>query len=515
MDFSHNQLQGEDIIQTLSQVPSLLSLSMNGNPMTSEVAHFRKKMIVANKRLRYLDRPVFDMERASSEAWSMGGRDAELKTQLEWKEKKQQDEARGMESFRKWQMELRAQAISEKEAIKAFGPTPTQLAKQEQVLLKKKEREEKAAQDAAREREIYRLRDVDETKFSSNLDGGKCPCYDVEVCRHIHGNDCKEKDEEICHSSKTEEANYEKKEGDSPTSFKSEDFYYSDSSHESTQQKRDDTENKKVYDATDQTFNACNNSDADHERNMKHSPTVCDDSKFVESNQGVMQDALNGIKIHDAKDTSAQDLSAPENNATNRVKEDDETPTSFDESSQCNVQGTSPHNDFDASKLEDAIHKTNRSDSPITISHTGFHDSNPSQADIHEDGDELKNCSNHHSCLQERTHVPTILWTFQMDESLKELTAQHNLNFDHVSKDISLQYDSVEWNAEICRLRWCHLVDLDCTTVTTSRPLKSFHSSREDQQRASFDELMFGSPIASVRPSSFPTMDDDSSVEDS
>lgn len=153
VDFSHNALNGEDAFEALARVSTLLSINLTGNPIAGEVPHFRKKMIVTLKSLRYLDRPVFDMERASAEAWFTGGRDAEQKVKLEWQQKKKTEHALETQSFRDWQNDIRNNAILDKQRFEEHGPTPDQLKK----LEAKKEREEKAELEAAREREIYRI----------------------------------------------------------------------------------------------------------------------------------------------------------------------------------------------------------------------------------------------------------------------------------------------------------------------------------------------------------------------
>ena len=87
VDLGHNKLQGKDVVDVLSCVPRLVTLNMVGNPVTTEFPHFRKICIVALKGLRYLDRPVFDMERSIAEAWTEGGRKAELAMKKQWQKK--------------------------------------------------------------------------------------------------------------------------------------------------------------------------------------------------------------------------------------------------------------------------------------------------------------------------------------------------------------------------------------------------------------------------------------------
>ena len=56
------------VVDLLSKCHGITALNMAGNPVVSAVSHLRKKLIVALKSLKYLDRPVFDQERAMAEA---------------------------------------------------------------------------------------------------------------------------------------------------------------------------------------------------------------------------------------------------------------------------------------------------------------------------------------------------------------------------------------------------------------------------------------------------------------
>ena len=97
IDLSKNQLCGEAVLDCLTAVPKLASLNMVGNPVVSKVACFRKKMIVGSKTLRYLDRPVFDTERATSEAWAEGGLDAEREAKEKMQQIKKDKERKAIE----------------------------------------------------------------------------------------------------------------------------------------------------------------------------------------------------------------------------------------------------------------------------------------------------------------------------------------------------------------------------------------------------------------------------------
>lgn len=157
LDLSHNGIQGDDVVDTLSKVPKLVALNMVGNPVVSDFPHFRKKSIVAMKGLKYLDRPVFDMERATAEAWSSGGREAELAMKKELQKQKAEEDRKGLQDFRRWQAEMRAKKLEEQELLRKNGPTPEQIAESDRREEAKRERAAAAEREAEREREEYRL----------------------------------------------------------------------------------------------------------------------------------------------------------------------------------------------------------------------------------------------------------------------------------------------------------------------------------------------------------------------
>ena len=160
IDFSHNHFESdENFISTLSKCKGLLSINMTGNPIATDLPHFRKKMIVNLKKLKYLDRPIFDMERATSVAWSEGGREAEQKMKAEWIEKKKMEEAKGIQDFREWQNQVRIDA-NNIQLAENQGLSDEQIEAKKLEEDKKEERKKKAALEAAKEREIFRI-DVD------------------------------------------------------------------------------------------------------------------------------------------------------------------------------------------------------------------------------------------------------------------------------------------------------------------------------------------------------------------
>ncbi|GFH55960.1 hypothetical protein CTEN210_12437 [Chaetoceros tenuissimus] len=173
IDFSHNHFESdENIINELSKCEGLLSINMTGNPIATDLAHFRKKMIVNLKKLKYLDRPIFEMERATSVAWSEGGREAEQKVKAEWIEKKKMEEAQGIQAFRDWQNQVRIDANNDLQLLENQGLSAEQVEAQKLEEDKKEERNKKAALEAAKEREIFRV-EVDgdvETEMKNDVE---------------------------------------------------------------------------------------------------------------------------------------------------------------------------------------------------------------------------------------------------------------------------------------------------------------------------------------------------------
>lgn len=112
VDLSHNKLAGKDVVACIAGIEKLTSLNMSGNPVCSKVAYFRKKMIVANKSLRYLDRPIFDNERATAEEWARAGLGAEQELKAKLLAKKQDKERNAMQEFRQWQESVRTATVN-------------------------------------------------------------------------------------------------------------------------------------------------------------------------------------------------------------------------------------------------------------------------------------------------------------------------------------------------------------------------------------------------------------------
>ncbi|ESO11343.1 hypothetical protein HELRODRAFT_143549, partial [Helobdella robusta] len=87
LDLSHNRIDDTDIVHILKRMKNLAVLTLTGNPVIRKIDNYRKTLIVHLPNLKHLDdRPVFPQERACTEAWAKGGRDAEKKERERWQE---------------------------------------------------------------------------------------------------------------------------------------------------------------------------------------------------------------------------------------------------------------------------------------------------------------------------------------------------------------------------------------------------------------------------------------------
>ncbi|XP_066915466.1 dynein axonemal assembly factor 1-like [Clytia hemisphaerica] len=85
LDLSNNRLKDPKITEIFSLMSNLHVLNLMGNPVAKEIKNYRKNVILSCKNLTYLDdRPVFPQERACTEAWARGGREAELAEKEFW-----------------------------------------------------------------------------------------------------------------------------------------------------------------------------------------------------------------------------------------------------------------------------------------------------------------------------------------------------------------------------------------------------------------------------------------------
>merc|ERR1711871_23545 len=78
LELSKNQIDDPAIVDVLAALPELRLLKLDGNPVVRKIPQYRKTLITRFRNLTYLDdRPVFEDERLTAEAWARGGIEAE------------------------------------------------------------------------------------------------------------------------------------------------------------------------------------------------------------------------------------------------------------------------------------------------------------------------------------------------------------------------------------------------------------------------------------------------------
>ncbi|XP_002733322.1 uncharacterized protein LOC100366747 [Saccoglossus kowalevskii] len=88
VDLSHNKIVDPNIVNIFAQMKTLRVLNLMGNPVIKNIKNYRKTLILKIKGLTYLDdRPVFPKDRACTEAWAVGGREAEKEERQRWANK--------------------------------------------------------------------------------------------------------------------------------------------------------------------------------------------------------------------------------------------------------------------------------------------------------------------------------------------------------------------------------------------------------------------------------------------
>ncbi|KAL5038196.1 hypothetical protein BDV3_001652 [Batrachochytrium dendrobatidis] len=117
LDLSNNKLEDVAIVDILEQMPNLAVLNLMANPVIRSIQSYRRTMISRCKSLTYLDdRPVFAKERLSTEAWAIGGVDAERAERERQRQEEIEAQNRNFEAMQ--QMKLRGQ----QKRLEAYGP---------------------------------------------------------------------------------------------------------------------------------------------------------------------------------------------------------------------------------------------------------------------------------------------------------------------------------------------------------------------------------------------------------
>jgi hypothetical protein len=151
LDISNNELKDVSIINdVLGSMPELVATNTSGNPMVREIPNFRKTAIWKIKKLRYMDRPVFENERLSAVAYFEGGYELEKKVKSEYQEKKREEERKHLQDFRDWRAALKEKKLKELE-----NPTDESIAEKEKYEQFFATHAVQAQKDGDAERELY------------------------------------------------------------------------------------------------------------------------------------------------------------------------------------------------------------------------------------------------------------------------------------------------------------------------------------------------------------------------
>ncbi|GMH35986.1 hypothetical protein BSKO_03854 [Bryopsis sp. KO-2023] len=102
LDMQHNKIDDPQILEVLKAMPDLKCLYLKGNPVVSKIKNYRKTVISSLPSLVYLDdRPVFEKERRTSDAWAVGGVDAERQERDKIREEEMEKDKRNFEYLQK------------------------------------------------------------------------------------------------------------------------------------------------------------------------------------------------------------------------------------------------------------------------------------------------------------------------------------------------------------------------------------------------------------------------------
>ncbi|KAJ3320358.1 hypothetical protein HDV06_005389 [Boothiomyces sp. JEL0866] len=95
LDLSNNKIEDPEIVSILEKMPNLAVLNLMGNPVIRKITNYRRIIVSKIKSLTYLDdRPIFDKERLTTDAWAVGGLEGErLERERIYEEEKKKQEA--------------------------------------------------------------------------------------------------------------------------------------------------------------------------------------------------------------------------------------------------------------------------------------------------------------------------------------------------------------------------------------------------------------------------------------
>jgi len=106
LNLSHNKIENEDVCVLFSALPQLRVLRLEGNQLPRKMENYRRKMIIQNNDLRYLDdAPIEENDRRLANAWAQGGKQGEKIERENIKREADEKHMRNMEEFKRIQRE--------------------------------------------------------------------------------------------------------------------------------------------------------------------------------------------------------------------------------------------------------------------------------------------------------------------------------------------------------------------------------------------------------------------------
>jgi hypothetical protein len=119
VDISTNKLiYSENLIEIFMGMRNVACVYLKNNPLVRDFPHYRKNMISSLPSLLYLDdKPVFDLERRTSDAWRKGGKEAEANERNKYFEEKREREKQDLSENKEREEKARARRKKELERI--------------------------------------------------------------------------------------------------------------------------------------------------------------------------------------------------------------------------------------------------------------------------------------------------------------------------------------------------------------------------------------------------------------
>merc|ERR1719440_611837 len=120
LDVQENRIDDPDVVpEVFARMPGLRVLYLKGNPAAKKIVNYRKSLTVYCKDLKYLDdRPVFEDDRRTAEAFNRGGLEEQRAEQKRIREEKSEAHERNLRAFQEM-IESSRREKRERDAMRA------------------------------------------------------------------------------------------------------------------------------------------------------------------------------------------------------------------------------------------------------------------------------------------------------------------------------------------------------------------------------------------------------------